>query len=208
MNVLRITNGFDKLSDANLIIKTQNIVVSMTPPENPYFATPSPTLADMQDAIDSFTNAVAVAKTGSSYDKALKNQYRMDLIEMLHSLGAYVLFTAEGDFLIAQSSGFTIAKEPSPAPPITAAANQKLDDGANAGELYFSFDKVQGARSYIYQYTADPLTYTSTWETKVGTIRKVNFTGLDSGKKYWCRVMAIGINGQGVYSEPVSRVVQ
>ncbi|MGH2564794.1 MAG: fibronectin type III domain-containing protein, partial [Ginsengibacter sp.] len=126
----------------------------------------------------------------------------------LHALGNYVLFTSEGDTVAAVSSGFTIAKQPTTSPELVAAANQKLDDGANAGELDFSFDKVAYAKSYMYQYTPDPLTENSDWESQVGTVRKVSFSNLESGKKYWCRVMAIGINGQGVYSEPISRIAQ
>jgi hypothetical protein len=162
----------------------------------------------MQTAIDNFSDALAKAQTGSQYDKAFKNQKRGELINLLHSLGNYVLFTVDGDELKAKSSGFHIAKGPSPAPEVTPAKNQELKDGPNAGDLSFSFARVPGAKSYIYQYTADPISDSSAWKNMVGTVRQITFSGLESGKKYWCRVMAIGINGQGVYSEPVSRIVQ
>ncbi len=203
---LRITNGFEKLSDADLEVRSNNIENSMN--GNPNFTTPVPAITVLQDGIATFTEALAIAKTGSPYDKAVKNQKRQDLIEVLHALGNYVLFTSNGDTVIAKSSGYTIAKEPSPAPELVAASNQKLEDGANAGELRFSFDKVANAKSYMYQYTPDPITESSNWQSEVGTVRKVSFSNLESGKKYWCRVMAIGINGQGVYSEPISRIVQ
>jgi hypothetical protein len=206
MNLLRITNGFDKLSDNDLEVRANNIIASMT--GNADFPTPTPTLAAMQAAADAYTNALAKAKTGSLYEKAFKNQKKAELTDLLHSLGNYVLFTANGDALKARSSGFNIAKGPSPSPQVTPAANQQLEDGPNTGELAYSFGRVAGAKSYIYQYTTDPLTESSAWKSEVGTVRRIVFTGLESGKKYWCRVMAIGINGQGVYSEPVSRIVQ
>ncbi len=194
MNLLRITNGFDKLSDANLEARANNIVASMT--GNASFATPSPTLAVVQTAIDNYSAALAKAQTGSSYDKAYKNQKKGDLIDLLHSLGNYVLFTANGDELVAKSSGYNIAKGPSPAPEVSAAVNQNLEDGANAGELKYSFDKVPGARSYMYQYAPDPLTENSTWQSQPGTIRKIVFSGLDSGKKYFatCHSLLAFIN--------------
>lgn len=203
---LRITNGFDKLSDADLEVRSNNIASMMT--GNPNFTTPVPSLITLQDSIEEFTEALAKAKTGSSLDKAVKNQARQDLIEVLHALSTYVLFTSEGDTVTALSSGFTIAKQPTTSPELVPAENQKLNDGANTGELDYSFDKVANAKSYMYQYTPDPLTENSDWQSLVGTVRKVSFTNLESGKKYWCRVMAIGINGQGVYSEPISRIVQ
>lgn len=206
MPLLRITNGFDKLSDANLETRAGAILSAMT--ANVSFPTPSPTLVVVQTATTDFAIALAKAKTGSEYDKAFKNSKREELITLLHSLGNYVLFTANGDELIAKSSGYGIAKTPAPAPEVTPATNQKLEDGQNAGELKYSFDKVPGAKSYMYQYTPDPITESSVWQSVPGTIRKALFTGLQSGKKYWCRVFTVGTGGQGVYSEPVSRVVQ
>ena len=67
---------------------------------------------------------------------------------------------------------------------------------------------MKGAVGYAYQYTQDPITENSAWQTVVGTSRKVVFAGLESGKKYWCRVIVIGTKGQGVFSTPISRVVQ
>ena len=206
MPLLRITNGFDKLSDANLETRAGAILSAMT--GNVSFPTPSPALATVQTAATDFAIALAKAKTGSEYDKAFKNSKREELITLLHSLGNYVLFTANGDELMAKSSGYSIARTPSPAPGVTPATNQKLEDGANAGELKFSFDKVPGARSYMYQYTPDPVTESSVWQSMPGTVRKTVFTGLQSGTRYWCRVIAIGTGGQGVYSDAVSRIVQ
>lgn len=206
MNVLRITNGFNRLSDNDLEAKANSIITAMT--GNPDFPTPTPTMAVLQAASDDFSAALAIAKNGSPYEKAVKNEKRAALITLLHSLANYVLFISNGDALKAKSSGFTIAKEPTPMPPLTAATNQKLEDGQNAGELVFSFDKVPGAKSYVYQYTADPITDNTAWESQTGTIRKISFAGLETGKKYWCRVVAIGTNEQGVYSDPVWRIVQ
>lgn len=206
MPLLRITNGFDKLSDADFEVRANTILTSMT--ANANFPTPVPALPTVQTSITDYVDALAVAKGGSNYDKAIKNDKKVKLIDVLHSLGNYVLFTANGDELIAKSSGYAIAKMPAPAPDISKAENLKLEDGMNAGELQLSFSKVQGARSYIYQNAKDPVVDESSWANQTGTLRKTLFTGLESQKKYWCRVIAIGINGQQVISDPIARVVQ
>ena len=206
MNLLRITNGFDKLPDSELEVRSANIIASIT--GNTYFPTPTPSLTEVQAALDTFSAALAIARTGSSLEKAIKNQKKQALVTTLHSLGNYVLFTANGDVLVAKSSGFSVAKSPTPLPELTKATNQKLEDGQNPGELRYSFDRVHGSRSYIYQYTPDPITENSVWQTQTGTVRKVTFTGLRIGERYWCRAVAIGPNGQGVYSDPISRIVQ
>ena len=206
MSILRITNGFNKLNDDSLEARAGQILLAMT--GNTNFPTPTPALTVLQTAISDYSIALSKAKTGSEYDKAIKNSKRDALINVLHSLGNYVLFTADGDELVAKSSAYNIAKSPSPAPEVTAATNQKLEDGPNTGDLKYSFDKVPGARSYMYQYTADPITENSVWQSQPGTVRRTVFTGLQSGKKYWCRVLSLGTGGQGVYSDPVWRVVQ
>jgi hypothetical protein len=72
----------------------------------------------------------------------------------------------------------------------------------------FSFARVPGARSYQYQYTEEPLTDSSVWLTQTGTRRKNLFTGLESRKRFWVRVGAVGDHKQLVFSDPLSRVVQ
>jgi hypothetical protein len=64
-----------------------------------------------------------------------------------------------------------------------------------------------GAKSYMYQVSLDPLDETK-WTTVCGTTRKNLFTGLESGKKYYVPVVALGINKQVVYSDVFSRMVQ
>jgi hypothetical protein len=59
MPLLRITNGFDRLSDAQLEVKANTIVSSITGNSN--FPTPTPTLADVQIAITAYTAALATA---------------------------------------------------------------------------------------------------------------------------------------------------
>lgn len=204
--ILRITNGFDRLSDANLEVKANTIVTAMT--GNTYFPTPNPDLPTLQAAVDAYVNALAVAKDGSYYDKAVKNQKRAALIELLHALGNYVLYTSNGDEVAARSSGFTIAKAPSPAPEVSKAENLQLSDGPNAGELQLMFNRVKGAVSYIYQCAPDPITADTVWGDQTGTVRKAVFSGLESRQKYWCRVVAVGIKGQQVASDAVARIVQ
>jgi hypothetical protein len=176
--------------------------------DNSSFTTPTPTLAVVQAAVDAFTNALDVAQSGGTYEKAFKNQKRQEVIDLMHSLANYVLFIANGDKLVAQSSNFTIAKDPSPAPDVTPALNLELRDGFNSGEMYLKFDRVPGSRSYVYQITQHPLTDASVWKSITGTVKRATFSDLEVGKRYVARVMAIGINGQGVYSQTVSRIAQ
>lgn len=204
--MLRIINNFSKLTDSNLEVSATSILLALTGNSN--FPDPKPDLPSLKGAIDEFTNLVAVAKDGGKLEIAEKNEKRKELITMLEKLAHYVLFTSDGDKLKALSSGFSFPKPAASATTIFKPNNLVLSDGQNAGELRLDFDRVAGAKSYVYQYTPDPINESSAWENKMGTVSHAIFTNLQSGKKYWCRVAAVGVGDQVVYSDVVSRVVQ
>ena len=204
--MLRIINSFNKLTDSNLEVNATSILIALT--NNPNFPDPKPDLPTLKATIDEFTNLVAVAKDGGKLETAEKNEKRKELITMLEKLAHYVLFTADGDKLKAISSGYSFPKAPASATTILKPANLVLSDGTNAGELRLDFDRVTGAKSYLYQCTPDPISENSVWDNKMGTVSHSFFSNLQSGKKYWCRVAAVGVNDQVVYSDAVSRVAQ
>jgi hypothetical protein len=193
------------MADLDFLGKVRFVVQQMTGNSN--FSTPDPTLASVTTLANQFEQAINDAEAGGSYDKSVRDSRKEELIDTMHNLSNYVLFTAKGDRLIAESSGFTIAKDRSPQPPIEKPEGLNLTDGLNAGELLLLFLRVVGARSYSYQISLDPTDETK-WLTLHGTVRKNLFTGLESGKKYYVRVIAIGIGNQIVYSDTVSRVAQ
>lgn len=203
---LKITNGFTEMSDLDFLGKVRYIIAEMTA-NIANFPTPDPALATVSTLAGDFEVAINNAEAGGSYDKSIRDAKKLELIDTMHCLGNYVLFVAKQDRLVAESSGFSIAKEKAPLPPIEKATGLELFDGQNAGELLLLFKKVKGAKSYLYQITLDPADETK-WVTAYGTVRKKLFTGLQSKEKYYVRVIALGTNGQVVYSDAVSRVAQ
>lgn len=205
MSQLRITNGFAEMTDLDLLAKVRLILSQMTGNSN--FPTPDPTLASVATLADEFQQAISDAEAGGSFDKSVRDGKKAELVDTMHNLSNYVLFTAKGNRLIADSSGFTIAKDPAPLPPIEKPSGLQLSDGQNSGEILLMFNKVQGSKTYIYQISLDPLDETK-WVATYGTLRKNLFTGLESGKRYYVRVVALGTKGQVVYGDPVSRIAQ
>jgi hypothetical protein len=205
MSILKITNGFNKLSDENLLGRAGQINIAFN--GNGNFTTPSPTLAELQTALTDFEIALAKAKTGSELERAIKNDKRQELIDLLHALGNYVLFTVKGDRTKAVSSGFSIAKDPTPQPPISKPENLQVTEGQNAGELSIKFNRVHGARCYLVQYAEDT-TGTPIWQSQTSTTSKYILKQLESGKKYQVRIAVVGTNEQLAYSDPVWKIVQ
>ena len=61
----------------------------------------------------------------------------------------------------------------------------------------------------MYMAAPDPITENTVWISKLGTEMSYTFTGLEVGKRYWMKVVAMGTRGQNVPSEPIlTRLVQ
>ena len=208
-NVLKIMIAiivmpFSRLSDSKLLTKALDILASMT--GNAFFPTPTPTLAVVADAITAFQEALIGAATRDRSKVIIKNRARVDLIAILKALGNYVTFTANGDSAMIGSTAFDTRKIPQPV--IVGKPTVQVEQGVNSGELINIADTAGKGRSFVHQYTPDPLTEDSVWESFTSTSRKFTFTGLQKTKIFWCRVGVVGGKGQQVFSDPVSKVVQ
>jgi hypothetical protein len=206
MPQLKITNGFTEMTDIDFLGKVRFVLQQMTI-NAVNFPSPDPDLATITTLANEFERDIQEAEAGGSYDRSVRDNKKQELIDNMHYLSNYVLFVAKGRRLIAESSGFTITKEKSPKPPIEKPVQLVLTDGINARELQLLFAKVHGAKSYMYQISTDPSDETK-WITAYGTVRKNLFTRLESGKKYYVRVVALGTKGQIVYSDVVARIAQ
>jgi hypothetical protein len=206
MAQLKITNGFNGMADLDFLGKVRFIVGQMMA-NGANFPTPDPSLASVTTLANEFEQTIQDAEAGGTFDKSVRDSKKAELIATMYNLGDYVLFQSKQDRLKAESSGFSVARDPSPKPPIEKPVGLSLTDGVNAGEIWLLFKSVANARSYMYQISLDPEDETK-WVSQHGTIRKNLFTGLESGKRYYVRVVAFGTNGQVVYSDVVSRIAQ
>ncbi len=202
--VYRALINFRGMSDAALETKASTIAVSMK--GNAYFPTPVPSLTDVQNALDDFSDSLVTAQGGKRADIAVKNQNRAALIALLRQLAAYVNFIANGDRAILLTSGFDITSEGGVSA-ITKPENLQVVNGDNPGELIVSVDSVPAAKAYMFEYSTDSTLAETSWQKMPFTQSSFTFTGLDSGKKYFCRVAAVGTRGQMVYSDIISRIV-
>ena len=194
------------LSGAAFGNRASGILVAMT--GNPDYLNPVPALVDLAEQVADFINKLSVAQNRDRNAVAAKNEARILLNASLKTLGNYVTLTADGDRQKLIGSGFPLSKHGEPVPPLTKPRNMVAGDGPNTGECTVSVDGNREARSLLYQYTTDPVTENSVWVTESGTARSYTFTKMPRGILYWFRIGAVGTNGQLIYSDVVSRIVQ
>jgi len=205
MKAAKLSLNFARYQDAELKVKAKSILQSMT--GNPDFTDPIPTLAELQDAITAYDNALIAAAGFDRIAVAVKRQCRKTLEGILKQLGMYVMYVANGNVTILTSSGFSLTKTPS-ATYIIAPETPILKNGISTGMLVSSVKLVGGAYSYRHEITPEPLTNESVWETNTSNRANFTFRNLQPGKKYWIRVAAEGRGATLAYSQIVSQYAQ
>ncbi len=96
-------------SDAELINDITVIILAVGNNATIY-ATPTPTLTEMQTALDNFQTGVAVAKDGGRSATSAKNNLRRGLVGLVRQLASYVQVACNNDLTSLMLSGFPTHK--------------------------------------------------------------------------------------------------
>ena len=203
----QITNGFDRITVNNLLIKARFITTEMAA-HAAYFPQPDPDLKIVGTAIDDLQAAALAAENRDQFAISYRNDKKAELVVLLRKLGIYVNLRADQNLTIVLASGFTPTKQREPSPAIEFVDVAYLKGGPNAGEINSSVKAVKGARMYQHLISADENLPVSQWQTASTTKTKHTFIGLNSAKRYFVRIAAIGTNNQMVYNEAASFVTQ
>jgi hypothetical protein len=190
------------ISDVALPMKSKSIEDSMT--ENANFPEPTPAIADIRAAREAYQDALSEAKHGDGRAITVKNQKRDALQTLLRDLSAYVIKEAKNDLAKLTSSGFDLVK--------VSTGNRTSDKlsivaGEVSGQISSTMKTVRGARAFVHEFTADPLTNDSVWTQVTVSSRKYLYTGFKPGDRFWFRVRAVLIGGREVNTDPVLRIV-
>ncbi|PZX17832.1 fibronectin type III domain protein [Breznakibacter xylanolyticus] len=197
-----------KKTAAQKIDLGKTIVSKMT--GNATFATPNPPLAAITTAITNLSAATAevVAARKTVEVKMIAAKLAESTLDsLLTQEGNYVENISNGDEAKILSAGMDVRKDASAAvalPDKVASVNATIGD--SAGEIDLSWDKIEGAKSYVVETalsSMDPLE----WKHMVVSTRsKAEVNTLKSGVSYHLRVAAVGSVGQGPWSDPVVKV--
>lgn len=203
----RIKFEFRYYSDGTTLVFSKGVLVALT--ANAFFPTITPSLATLQTAITAYDDALALAKEGGKANIGAKNARKQELVQVLVEIALDLMKTAVGNVEMLLTTGYPLTKTPAPIGPIGVPVIIKIENGEGTGSLVVTVKALPGVRAYMFEYTPEPLTADSQWEGLNSTSAKTLLTGLASGKKYWCRVVAFGRGNQAMVSDPaLSRIVQ
>ncbi|HEX6429403.1 MAG TPA: fibronectin type III domain-containing protein [Niastella sp.] len=173
---------------------------------NPVFPNPPAALAELEKVLPEYEVALANARSRDKEWVAIKNNKKARILALLEELSEYVIATCKGDRALILSSGFDVTDEQISR--ITTVIETLQVVLGEPGEATVHIKKAAGALVYVYEYATEPPGANTVWVREESTIRDHTFRGLQSDKRYWFRVIAIGRRNQKAYSPVVSRSIQ
>jgi hypothetical protein len=200
----QITAKYNKREN-ELSTTSERVIGNMD--NNPDFSDAPPALAELKKVVPEFREARANAKGRDKKMVSIKNDKKAIVLDLLQQLADYVTVKCKGDRTMILSSGFDATSEDSGnnEPPSIGLLEVEL---GQSGEATTRAKNVTGAKAYVHQYTKEPPGLNTEWIGEGSSSINHSFEGLTSDKRYWFRVVAIGINKQRAYSPVISKVIQ
>ena len=199
-----ILNSYKRERDSQLATIAGHIEEQMT--NNPNFTDAPPELAELKKILPEYSASLKDALTRNKVAVSRKKDLKKRMVALLTVLAGYVTQKCNGDRTMLMESGFPISGEQGERP---LGEIEKLDVKLGPpGIVTTSVKRVGGCRAYGHQYATEPPSSTTQWHSEISSLPEFTFKGLQSGKTYWLRVVAVGSAGQTIYSPVESRIVQ
>jgi hypothetical protein len=194
--------GLSGLNPTALAAKSENLEDAMT--GNTDFPTPDPAIADITAARVALQNWIAKASFGDRRARDRRDDLALELRALLTKLAKYVAFTADGDRTIIRSSGFEVAKQPEPLPPLDRPTDLVAERSSHQGRVMLDWKSVRGTLNYLVEMTTDdPALVDANWSITGYTSKsRYQVDNLAPGTKYWFRVKSLGARDNSAFSDP------
>ncbi|HEY8899641.1 MAG TPA: fibronectin type III domain-containing protein [Chthoniobacterales bacterium] len=198
-----------RLTDQEVIDLATLIAQSMGN-EGTLFPAPEPPLTALNNGAKAITDLLKERANLQQQvtAKTLAIRASRDTLEALLTTEASTVDDiAKGDPTIIAKAGMTPSEEQAPVGPMPKVENLAATAGDEAGEIDLSWNPIRrGLKSYLIEQSASPDGQSDWTFAKVETKSKTTIAGLESGKRYWFRVKAIGASGEGPASDIATKL--
>ena len=174
-------------------------------------------LAEAQMVVSALMQQNTMFKTAYDLLESLGKQYKNQeiLVANLRSdmedndgiVASTVEKVAKGDENYIESFGFVLRAKGTKNTDVPGIPSNVTADTNNEGVINLSWNKPTGAKGYQIDICQDPLDNSKWQHIKSVTTNSATIIGLESGKTYWFRILAMNDNGNGHYCDPISKKV-
>ena len=202
MNVKPAIQWINTDSDA-LFLNNAGVVLQSMDENVAIYATPTPSLAVVQSALDDVSNAIAATVNGGPPATLIKNNLRLVAGNLVRQLASYVTVACLGDMANLILSGFPPQKSThTPVGPLPQPQGLKVSHGPQLSQLVARVKPLFGAVNYTFRLT--PNTPGAVPVVVQTTAANYTFTNLTAGVTYKIEVSALGTAGASDWSNPAS----
>jgi len=188
------------VSATKMMVEARVVRTRMT--NNPHFPSPTPTMAELDNAIVVLDDANELALAGSYAAFTAKRLAYEALASILKRLAAYVGAVSGGDELMVMSAGFKLRERSTRLASLEKPQNFTLQRSLDPGKVKLRWKVVRGARIYNVYVRTETGTAYGPWQLIAATSSsRYAATGLTTGQKYAFRMEALGAAGKSPMSE-------
>lgn len=162
-------------------------------------------IVDMTTLSTALQSAITAAIDGTSTDRQHRNAVVLQVQDVLRVTADYVRAECDGNAELLTTSGFPLAKQPEQYKEVGIPANVRATATDVSGEVKLRWNRTLAARMFrIEQASGDPALGNVTW-TAIGQVSRQRFivSGLRPYDTYWFRIVALGIDKEGLPSDVV-----
>ncbi|MBL9117890.1 MAG: fibronectin type III domain-containing protein [Verrucomicrobiaceae bacterium] len=197
------------LNDPAFTAYTETLLATLS--TSVYITNPNPTIAAMQTALTSFSEARANAKSLMDAAKEatqVKDQMRANLENLLRDLQNSVQTASQGDAAVILSAGMAVKRPPTRATKLPFPTGLAANPGDVTGTLVLTWEAVAGSMGYLLQCAEVTDNVPGLWSTlKRTSARTYVLPGLTAGKTYAFQAAALGgKDGQSDWCPFVTRI--
>lgn len=188
----RVSLGFARYAIALLVTFGRHVATSLT--GNTSYTSPVPKLAVVSAAIDALETADESAMNGDRLAMSTRKDAKVNVINLLRQLAAYVQNQGQEDRTMLMSSGFELVKIPAPIGPLLPPGAPSVTRGKSGGEIQARIARQNGVMSVNWRLAlaSAPTTYLLTVSTSAA---RYAFIGLTAGQTYLVQAAVVGTAG-------------
>ena len=210
----KLITTFDSLSEASYLAKAGSIVTALT--ANAYYPEPwvaqVPTLAQLTAAYTAYLDGYHAALSHDSLKIAQRNTARQALTELFKRLVPSLELVAQGNVQVLATTGYDLRKDivhGGGGNILPAPVDFRVEHGAKSGSFYIHVAKLTGAGSYEVQTAQGDPAIEANWHHALSSLTSAHILleGWMPGQAYWIRIRGIGSAGAGVWTDPISLIV-
>lgn len=201
----RITTKYKK-HQTDIALISERVIEQME--NNEDFPTPPSALEELKKVLPEFHQALANAQSRDRLMVSIKDDLKEVVLGLLQELADYVTETCKGDRTKMLSSGFDVNSVNGNSNKLPPAIEKLEVELGPSGEAITRVRHITNAIAFVHQFTTEPPNFHTRWFGEGSSQNTYTFRGLDSGKRHWFRVVAIGYYGKRGYSPVICKIIQ